>query len=193
MKRQIAFWICMSSGIIISFWAATEFRETQETHFNRIKMEKLSLQKKIRALENDIAFVKDHQKELDFLVSKGWFLPKNRLIAGEILEKLRGSLNKVHYTFEPENAKNMGEEYAFKVTKIVLEVAALLDSDVYEFIQEILKEFPGILIPLEFTLTRGEEINEKNLLALRQKDGPNFIDGKLIFEWFALKKDGHEK
>lgn len=193
MKRELLLWISLGSGVVVSLWWTTGFRETQETYFKNVKSERGALQTNLKILKNDLVFMRDHQKELNFLDKKGWFLPKNRLIAGEILEKLPHSLNEVEYTFEPEITKTIRERYAFKVTKIVFEVGALLDSDIYAFVHEILEKFPGILIPYEFTLTRGEEVSEKNILALRQNRRSNFVVGKLIFEWFALGKENHEK
>ena len=192
MKRELFLILGLGCGISLGFWIAVDFQRTQETHFIRSDQEKNSLKNQVNALKNDVNFVKKHQEELDFLIEKGWFIPKNRLIAGEILEKLRVSLNEIQYTFEPEIIQNLEEEYPFKVTKIIIEVGALLESDIYEFLDTILEKFSGILRLHEFTLSHGEEVNKKNLSALRKNVCPNFVKGKLIFEWFALGRQDHE-
>jgi len=193
MKAELLFWASLGGGVFISLFGACEFRKTQEIHFNQTKSEQCFLQKNLKTLQDDYAFMRNHQKEFAFLVKKGWYSPTNRLIAGESIGKFQSLLNEVQYTFEPEYTKTLGEAYTFKVTKIVIDVGALLDSDVYDFIHELLKQFPGILIPLEITLAHGENVNEDNLLALRHKERPNFIAGRLVFEWFAMGEENHEK
>jgi hypothetical protein len=189
MKQKLFFWRELSASVILAcaLWAAFDFCETQKTCFNQTVAEKVSLQRDIKTLEADITFIKEHQKEIDFLIKKGWFIPKSRLIAGEAITKLQGSLNDVQYTFEPETTKSLKDSQdTFKMTKIELEVGALLDTDIYSFIHNLLETFPGILIPRELTLSRSAEINENNLLALRHNTRPHFITGKLIFEWVTL-------
>lgn len=192
MKREFLLILGLSCAFILGLWAAIDFKNTQETLFTKSRTEKRSIQSQIKSLEDDLTFLKAHQKELDFLVEKGWFIPKSRLVAGEILEKRGGSLNDVQYTFEPESIKSLGDDHTFKVTNIVVEGGALFESDIYAFLNGLLDTFPGILRPHEFILSRGEEVNEKSLLALRQKERPNFVVGKLVLEWFVMGKKVHE-
>jgi hypothetical protein len=165
----------LSCGFILGLWAVIDFKTTQETYFTQLATKKNTLQGHLKNLEDDLTFLKTHQKELDFLAEKGWFVPKSRLIAGEVLEMLRSSLNNVRYTFEPETLKEAGH---FKVTKIVLEGGALLDTDIYEFVEALLEEFPGILRPNELILEKGEH--------------PNFVVGKLVFEWVSMGGKNNE-
>ncbi|OJW51046.1 MAG: hypothetical protein BGO67_11990 [Alphaproteobacteria bacterium 41-28] len=169
MKRELFLVFGLSCGLIICLWVAIDFKNTQETYFTQSATEKNTLQRHLKILEDDLTFLKIHQKELDFLAEKGWFISKSRLIAGEVLEKRRGSLNDVRYTFEPETLR---EANNFKVTKIVVEVGALLDTDIYEFVESLLEGFPGILRPNEFILEKGVH--------------PNFVVGKLVFEWVSM-------
>jgi hypothetical protein len=178
VKREFLLMLGLSCGLTFGLWTAVDFKNVQGIYFTKVTTEKRNLQRHLKALEDDLTFLKVHQKELDFLVGKGWLTPKNRLVAGEVLEKQHGSLNSVQYTFEPESIKNLDEDHTFKVTSIVMEIGALLDTDIYEFVDSLLEEFPGILRPHELTFEKGEH--------------PNFVVGKLVFEWFALAPKVHE-
>ncbi len=175
MKGEPLLMLGLGCGFTLGLWAAIDFQNTQEMHMSQLRTEKQALQHQLKALKDDLSFLKSHQKELDFLVEKGWFLPKNRLIAGGVLEKLCGSLNDVQYTFEPEM---LVEEHNFKVTKIVIKIGTFLDTDIYEFVESLLEKFPGILRPHEVNLEKGEH--------------PNFVVGKLILEWIAMGGKAHE-
>src|ERR1700722_718533 len=109
MKKERLLWVGFGSSILLSPWAAVEFYETQKKNFEKIQTEHKSLQRSLKTLEDDLTFVKDHQNEINFLAAKGWFVPKNRLIAAEVLEKLQSSLNDVQYTFEPETVRTLGD------------------------------------------------------------------------------------
>lgn len=158
---------------------------SQKAQFAEIQEVLLSLQKEDETLQNDVSFIKKSQTELDFLDHKGWFIPQNRLIAMESIEQLKYLLNDVKSTFEPETIITLEDRYTYRVTKIILEVKAFFDQDIYIFIEELLKNFPGILVPHGLTLTREEEVYESPSLS-------TLIVGELVFEWHALGSDSHE-
>ncbi|MBY0293616.1 MAG: hypothetical protein K2W92_10075 [Alphaproteobacteria bacterium] len=193
MNKELILWVVCGSGLVFSLWGALDFQKTQKTYFQTMITEKANLQRNVKDLKKDLLFIKTHQKELTFLTQKGWLFPHNRLIAIESLEELCHSLSEVSYTFDPENLKTFGENSTFKVTKIVFEVGALLDTDIYDFMDRLLENFPGILIPHELTLSRSAPVNEKNLFSLRKEETFSFMTGKLIFEWVSIKKQNHEE
>ena len=158
-------------------WFVFQFQSSQETYFKTTRDEFSSLEKESLMLQEHLNFINTHEKELNFLIQKGWFAARNRLIAGEFLNKQGHSLNEFHFTFDPETATTLEEKYHFKVTKMTIEGRALFDIPFYNFLENLLTTFPGVLRPLEFSLTRGEEINAENL---------NFMAGKLVIEWFTM-------
>lgn len=178
MKRVPLLMLGLNCGLFLVLWAALDFKTTHEINFTKIKTEKRTLQTHIKVLEDDLDFLKTHQNELDFLAEKGWFIPKSRLIAGDVLEKMHSSLTDVQYTFEPETVKSFGKEHPFKMTKIIMKGGAPLDTDIYEFIELLLKEFPGILKSQELILAKG--------------DSPNLIEGKFVFEWVSMEQKANE-
>ncbi len=193
MKKEFFIWVGLGIGITFCLWRITDFYNLQENNFKNQNSTKIFLQKKLKSLQEDVVFINDHKKTLQFLTDKGWFIPKNRLIVADVLENLRFPLNEIQFTFEPENIKSLDEKFSFKITRILIEVGALFDHPIYEFIEKFLEKFPGILTPIALTLTRKEQVNEKNLFSLRQKKRPNFVEGNLVFEWISLGEDVSEK
>lgn len=190
MKIDLFPWAAVSLGTIAILFFVNKFEKAQIKAFETNLAIQESCQKEVRALEDALIFMKKYAPEIDFLIRKGWLVPQNRLIASDVLEKLGNSLNKVHYTFEPETTKDIDEKYRFKVTKIVLKGGALLDTDIYKFIQNLLISFPGILVPQHITLVRENEISDCKSLKLTKN--PTLISGTLIFEWVAMGENNDE-
>lgn len=188
MKR-----ILLLAVSLIGFCTAHYFQQTQKTDFNKTKAELDSFKKNLRTLEEDLAFVTQYHKKLQFLVTKGWFLPQNRLIAGEKINEEKGSLNSLRFTIDPESLTGTDDRYSFKTSKITFEIEALLDKYIYAFASNILKNFPGILMLRRISLSRNDKINERTLSALRQHKRPNFVVGEIICEWMAMPGETHEK
>lgn len=187
MKRQHVLWIGLGGGIILALWTALDFEESQKALYHKTLLEKEGLYKGIKSLKEEVKFLQKNQNKINSLMEKGWFQPNSRLIGGEAIENLKGPLTTLQYTFEPETTKSLEDGNALKITQMDLEVTALLDTHIYSFTENLLEQFPGVLTPVELTFTREDEINKKNLEALKQNATLSFIKGKLIFEWFAME------
>ncbi|MBY0501808.1 MAG: hypothetical protein K2P93_07390 [Alphaproteobacteria bacterium] len=185
MRKNNLFLLGMSCALVAMTGVAFYFYLSQKAQFVEVQAELLSLQKENRTLREDVSFIKSSQTELNFLNQKGWLTPQNRLIAMESIEQLKYLLNEVKTTFEPENIITLENKYTYRVTKIILEVKARLDQDIYIFTDDLLTNFPGILVPHELTLTREEESYESPTPS-------SFIAGELVFEWYALGTYSHE-
>lgn len=185
--------IVLGSNILLGLCASLYFQQTQKAAFNKTTDNYEALQRSLKTLENDLSFLKQHHKKLNFLTERGWFISQSRLIGGEKINQCARSLNGIRFTFEPETIKEMAGGYLFKVSKIFIEADSLFDKYIYDFSINILKNFSGILILRKLSVTRNEKVNETNLLALRQHKRPNFVLGEIIYEWFAMETQNHEE
>ena len=176
MKREIFFNILLSAGCICLLWVAHTFQKTQKDTLNQAVKENTLLKRECQNLKRDHVFLEASSKERGMLRKKGWFFPLNRLIADEFLKRLRPHFKKMSYQFEPEILKTI-EDIPFKVTTVSIETESFLDLKQYGFIDILLKEFPGVLLPREITL-------------IHQKDNPHFIIGTFVFDWVALRGRG---
>jgi hypothetical protein len=179
MTKENLIWIGLTMGCVVGLWSAISFRKIQEEYFNETNMENLSHKKKAQVLKNSENFMKLHEKEINYLTEKSWFSPENRLNAGEFLSHLTPLLKSFSYQFDPEIIKTFRSNLAFRVTQINFEAEADTDLDLYKFIDELMKEFPGIILPRELTLTR-------------HKDKPG-VKAKFVVDWVAMKDDLHEE
>ena len=166
------------------------FQQTEKTNFKKIKGTHDVLQAELKTVEDDLDFLNQHNTQLNFLIKKGWFVAQNRLIGAEAIHQATNHLNAIRFRIEPETIKDIEGEYSFKISKIVIEVDALLDTDIYDFATHLSKNFPGILRLLKFSLSRNEPLNE---FTLRQHKRPNFVVGELIYEWVAMGGKSHEE
>lgn len=183
MKKESFQWIGVGSGFILSLLVGFYYLETQKAHFLKVEGEYESLYRQLKELEKDLAFVNRHQKVFSVLVEKGWFVPKSRLIAIETIEQLSSSLFHVQYTFEPEKIVKRAQNQDYKVTLLTFVIEALLDTDIYAFLQMLVEKFPGILYPRELMLMRKE---------ITQEEEPTFVQGTLVLEWVS-SGETHEK
>lgn len=193
MKRVLLSPIVLGSSILLGLCAALYFQQIQKAVFNKTTVTYASLQSHLKTLENDLSFLKQHHKQLNFLIKRGWFTPQRRLIGGEEINQWVGPLNGIRFTFEPETIKEMTGGYSFKVSKIIVEADSLLDKYIYDFSINILKNFSGILILRKLSVSRNEKVNETNLSALRQHKRPHFVLGEITYEWFSMEDQSHEE
>lgn len=188
MKKEILIYSLLILSCLGVFLLTLRFYHGTKDTFNQLTFEAHQLQQQVFALESDISFLKRHESELQFLKEKGWMIPKNRLLAQEVFEKASGSFDKTDFSFEPEQSLIKGNLYSYKITKIIWSCEAILDSDIFIFLENIFRDFPGILTLHKMTLSRGESLAESSLLGLDQWISPHFILGNLTFEWTAMER-----
>jgi hypothetical protein len=188
MKKKILIWLLLTLSCLGVFLLTLNFYHGTKTAFNQLTSDVHKLQQKVFTLESNISFLRRHESELQFLKEKGWMIPRNRLLVQEVFEKASKSFGKTDFSFEPEQSLLKGDTYSYKITKIIWSCEAILDSDIFIFLEDIFREFPGILILHEMTLSRGDALTESSLLALHQGTSPHFILGNLIFEWVAMDR-----
>lgn len=165
--------ITLGIGLSIGLWKATEYRGSREMFYNTLASEMNDLQCRLNALRADRTFMREHHKDIKFLTLKKWSSPENRLIAGECIEEGGRNLSALKYTFEPAILISLENGFTYKVTKIIIDLMATLDTDVYIFIEKLTRYFPGIL-----------HISEVNL-ALNTENPPPYIKGTLVFNWYT--------
>jgi len=178
MRKQHFIYILMSMGSLFGLWKSVQFKQDQELAFNTHFLKYQSLQVKLKTLEEDQRYLRNHDSEIQFLMKKNWHSSENRLIVGEVLENISSSYVNIHYIFEPEQSKQLGNDFVFKVTKIGIDVDALLDTDVYVFTENLVKNFPGILYVAEISL------------GLNEQEPPPYIKGNLVFDWYSMGGEG---
>lgn len=173
MKKEILIGALFTLSCLAVFFLTFSFYHGNKSSFDRLTSDTHKLEQEAFSLEADIAFLRHQERELKFLEAAGWFNPQNRLLIQKIVQSLGKNFDNVDYIFEPEQIIAKGGPYSYKSTKILWSGEALFDSDIFDFLEDIFEQFPGILTLQEMTLSR---INTQK----------RFILGKLIFEWTAF-------
>lgn len=179
--------------LLIGFIAALYVQYSQKEDFHKITEALQALQKERLSLKNDLVFLKKHEKQLTFLIKKGWLRPVSRLSGAKVLKEWGDALNTLSFTIEPESLQRMDDGYTFKVSRIIFKTESLTDNDIYDFISNISKNFPGILVLRKISIRRHEKLNALTLSALRQRKRPPFIVGEIICDWVTMQGHDHEK
>lgn len=148
----------------------------EENRVQNLTQQVLTLQREITQYHQDQTYLQDHHETLQVLKSKGWEIPKSRLVAGEGLEELQGSNLTSEFTFHPQSTFPLIEGIEAYCTKIMVESKANTDISIYEMIERVLINFPGIIFPQELTLTRMDEAGEAH------------VKGTLVLDWISLKE-----
>ncbi|MBS0272407.1 MAG: hypothetical protein JSR85_07165 [Proteobacteria bacterium] len=188
MKRERVLWGFSGSLVLFFLLIGNHYHQTHKIIFDKYYAEYIALKSSEEAMKRDLLFLKQHEKEWNLLEEKGWFKPKSRLVTGECIEGLSKSLHKVDYVFEPEVIKNLGEKYSFSTTQVVIEVEGLFDTDIYNFVEMLFEKFSGILKVRELTLMRKQNFSDNSLI-----DYPDVVLGKIVLEWFSMRKEDDEK
>lgn len=177
MKMERGLWLGILGILTFLLWKAFEFKNTQNSSYQKARTYQEELREDLKILEAEKFFLKTHQENLIILKEKGWLEPKSRLKAGEFLSLNKGNLHSLFYTFAPEILKLYDETIPFKVTSVTLEVRAFVDTDIYHFFEDLMKAFPGILVPRDIKLSRVFE------------EGSDLIMGTLIFDWVSMGEE----
>lgn len=178
MKGEGFIWGIANILVMYSLWNAHHFQQEHEFFFDKNAAEYKNLKKSVDTIKKELDFLKQHQKEFEYLKEKGWMQPKSRLIAGNSLEEISDSLSKINYRFEPEVTKRLEDKYLFTVTQMTIDVEASRDTDIYDFMERLLENFSGIVRVSELILKRDQD--------------DHMIVGRLIMEWMAMGCEKNE-
>lgn len=187
MKQKQLFMVVFLIGLGGAIGGAHIYQYKQSLAVNALKNQKSSLSQKVHSLKTDIRFMKEHATNIQSLNEKGYLSSHHRLKIGEYLEKLASPLMFFTYTFEPESIQQYGPSHIYPSTKIIFQVNARLDKEVFIFIENLLATFPGVLIPKELMFSRETIKGGGTSSGFR-----DCITATLIFDWVKLQEAKNE-
>lgn len=167
-------------------------RQTVDREIRDLRSSISNIKTKIKSLE-------ENQEAYDALKERGFFVVQDRFLAEKTLDGMRSWANLIGFSFsispikEIPNVAAEGIKYKVIQSRVVLErIRAYTDSDIYLFIQQISKKFPGQAQLVSVTFNRGAALDEKNLSKLvtdlRELRPPtiSFVDAKIAFNWQTM-------
>ena len=184
-QRDILKSLLLLGPLLALFITIGLYREEREESIEIEQNNITQIQSQIHKLNQDVAYLKENGKIYEKLVNQGWFRPLDRMEAAHIIEAIASetNLNEVSYnlmTLEPSK-RPMGTNG----NVVELSFSGVLDSHVFEFIEQLEQKLPGHIVPESLSLTRYEGITPQNLEALRNFNRPNFVSGEYSFHWLV--------
>ena len=144
----------------------------------------------------DLAYRQAHQASYDMLLERGLLAEPDRLAAAQLLEQLRVryGLNGIRYSFSPQAEAPLGPGRLARMTLLTTDVAidmtGITDIDLLAFARAVARDFPGNVRVVGFSLQRRAEPDPGVLARLRAGERVDLVDGRLQFEWRALRWEG---
>lgn len=140
------------------------------------------LKEELSRVENDILFLKENEEEINIISKSGWLKSNSRLKGAQILKKYADHLHKICFIIEPQYTQKIGDKFFFKVSKIVVEASAFLDTHIYDFVENILKNFPGFLLVRRLSIQKNETKDPSDISTQH----PNFVASEITYEWLEM-------
>ncbi len=144
----------------------------------------------------DLAYLQANQASYDLLRERGLLAEPDRLAAARLLEQLRVryGLNGIRYSFSPQAEAPLGPGRLARMTLLATDVAidmtGITDIDLLAFARAVARDFPGNVRVVGFSLQRRSEADPGVLARLRAGERVDLVDGRLQFEWRALRWEG---
>jgi len=112
------------------------------------------------------------RKKFDMLKAQ-YFLNKAKFIMGAV-EELKG-------------AKFKSTSNTVVDSEVSIECEAISDEDVYNFIQSLQQELPGVIRMTEFSITRLNRVTDDALRQIAEKGQYSLVKAELKFVWYGIR------
>ena len=146
----------------------------------------------------DLAYLQANQTSYDMLLERGLLAEPDRLAAARLLEQLRvrHGLNGIRYSFSPQAETPLGPGRLARMTllstNVAIDMTGITDLDLLAFARAVASDFPGNVRVVGFSLQRRAEAEPGVLARLRAGERVDLVDGRLQFEWRALRWEGSD-
>jgi len=144
---------------------------------------------RIVEIDAQIAGAGSLHDEYERLVADGFAAPQDRLAVAEIIEAAAAEhgLVQADYVFSPAQSFSDPEGrfggVGVEVTRITIEVGAMLDHDLLDFATALLDGMPGHARLAAVRLEKVGRIDRTALLEIPPESIPIFIEGQFVVDW----------
>jgi hypothetical protein len=150
-----------------------------------------SLRRDIRELRGDSTFVADKMPEYQALRQKGFLEPQSRMQAASLIESLAltHKINELKYEFRPEERHKLNVPRAdveVVSSTIMLQLNALLDEDIFAFLDAVTQRLKGHVAVRGFRIGRMEEDFGGILKRVSTGARPSTVTAQLVIDWTTM-------
>lgn len=189
----ILFVICLSYVANWYYFSLEPERSKLESELSAIDSEMSKTRKDLAEVSKTIRDLQKEKTNFDLLFKNGFFEYQDRITAGEIIKQIQkvSSVISLSYTINPAlletNSKLNKAEYLIINSPINLEINALSDLDIYNFMYLLQASLPGSVSVKSFTIKRHRNVDDQVLRSIISGKTPlHTIVGELEVEWRTM-------
>lgn len=174
-------------------------REKAALRKQTVDREIRDLRSSIDNIKSKIKSLEENQGAYDALKERGFFVDQDRFLADKTFKSMMSWANLVGLSYnisalqEIQDPRADSIKYKLMQSKVdVDKIRAYTDGDIYNFIQQVTKKFPGQTQLVSIVLKRGDELNQANLeklaVSLRDPKAPTvaFVEADISFNWRTM-------
>lgn len=163
---------------------ALEQADALEADLSRLRADVRQTRMATEKARDDIAFVEANTDRYLDALDRGLFEPQDRLKATAKLDDLyiRDYLAGLTYEFSSQSLDTQGDT-TIVTTPLRLTVDTLLDRDIYAFMQDLERSFPGVLVLKELHVVPRQEVTDQVLAQIRAGTPVPLFSGELLYDW----------
>lgn len=192
IKKSYIVLIISIIGIFIILPLLNALENSFEESKNQSEKELISISKDIKTRKDDIKFASKNIKEFSEIEIKGTLLPHKRISALTKLDELRrhNYINKMSWEFTPQqeitnNIPNL-RIYNLSSSKIKLNISAIIDVDIFNFIKELETVFPGFVSVEHLEIKRTKVPLASALTAIASGNKPDLLEAEININWLTV-------
>lgn len=184
-------------GLVGATWAYATYvivpeREAAERNYNGLKSQVTARIEEIRKLKEEYAILQNQLRNYKIIEARGFFNDQNRVDAQKKFDELQelSGLLKAGYTISPgnmiENPEAAMANYVLLESPIQVNMEALDDVDVYNFIKLVVERYPGAIDLTSLKLDRDEEVSATVLRQIGAGKPNKMITAQINFRWRTM-------
>lgn len=134
----------------------------------------------------DYAFVQDNQGRYVSALERGLYRAQDRLEAKEALDGLFATDYLTGLTYEfaaASTGRPPGAQHDVVSTPLRLELGAMLDRDVYAFLRDMEKTFPGYPVLKGLTVKPGDALTQDALTRITRGEAVPLVRATVTYDW----------
>ncbi|MFA7430099.1 MAG: hypothetical protein WCZ23_08075 [Rhodospirillaceae bacterium] len=133
----------------------------------------------------DYAYVQDNSGRYKDALARGVLDEQDRLAARQRMDELMNDAYLVRMAYEMAAAESKPGPGGYQIvsTPIKMEVASMLDRDIFVLLQSLETAFPGYGVVRGFRIARQDPVTEDALRRVTAGEPVPFLTGTVTFDW----------
>ncbi len=184
-------------ALVGAAWGYTTYvvapqRMAAEQNYNGLKSQVTTRIEEIRKLKEEYALLQNQLRNYKIIEAKGFFNDQNRVDAQKKFDELQtiSGLLKASYSISAgnmiENPEAAKANYVVLMSPVKVDMEALDDVDVYNFIKLVVERYPGAIDLVSLKVNRDEDVTTTALRQIGTGQPNKMISAEMSFLWRTM-------